>query len=61
MDRSLCRSKVKLNNNVKTGHSNIETKNSVSYEKNLITIYELEETLGRSKNQKATGQDGLDA
>ena len=41
-------------------HSNIETNNSVGYEGNLITMEELEEALGRTKNRKATGQDEQD-
>ena len=47
--------------NVKAEHNNVETNNSVTYEGDLITMDELEEALGRTINQKATGQDGLNA
>ena len=47
------------NNNVKAELSNIETNNSVTYERDLITMDELEDTLGKTINQKSTGQYGF--
>lgn len=44
---------------LKTDHSTTETDNFTTYEGYLITIEELEEALGKTKNKKTKGQARL--
>ena len=47
------------NDDVKADHSNMETDNFIIYKGDLITMDKIEDALGRTKNQKTTGHDGL--